>query len=183
MWLNYPLLPSPKDEREPTKTYMLQTCEATISQFKGIADLACLMLVKIMKLIKVCIKAFPKAIEKDAPWTRFLEGRSGLCWDLQKAPTPACIMGFYARVQFLPSHYMVTWEEEFYTGFFEYQSSIFGPLVKDYGARFIAYQAMEMKNPLHHFLESEEKERKYRQWKEGLKAILAQEEIDQHRLH
>ena len=34
---------------------------------------------------------------------------------------------------------------------------------------------MEMKNPLHHFLESEEKEQKY-QWKDGLKAILAQEE-------
>lgn len=116
--------------------------------------------------------------------TRFLEGRSGLCWDQQKAPSPDFVMGFYARVQFLPSHYMVIWEEDFYTGFFEYPSSIFGPLVKDYGARFIAYQAMEMKNPLHHFLESKEKEQKYCQWKDnGLKAILAQEAMDHHREH
>ena len=47
---------------------------------------------------------------------------------------------------------MVTWEEAFYTGFFEYQSSIFGPLVKDYGLCYVAYQAMEMKNPLHNTL-------------------------------
>ena len=149
MWLNYPLLPSPKDDREPTKTYMLQTCEATILKFKGIADLACLMPVKIMNVIKVCIKTFPEAIKKDTPWTRFLEGQSGLCWDLQKAPSPAWLMGFYARVQFLPSHYMVTSEEAFYTGLFKYQSSIFGTLFKDYRARFVAYQAIKMKNPLH----------------------------------
>ena len=87
-------------------------------------------------------------------------------------------MGFYARVQFLSSHYMVTWEEAFYTGFFEYQSSIFGPLVKDYGTSYVAYQAMEMKNPLHDTLESAEKEQKIRQWQAGLKAIIEQEELD-----
>ena len=39
---------------------MLQTCEAIISQFQGVPDLACIMLHKIMKLIKVCIKAVPQ---------------------------------------------------------------------------------------------------------------------------
>ena len=162
-WLNYPLLSSSKNDTEPTKAYMLQTCEAVISQFQGIPDAACIMLKKFMKLIKVCIKAFPDKIKMTAPWTRFLEERKGLCWDLQIASTPECIMGFYARIQFLPSHYMVTWEEAFYTGFFEYQSNIFGPLVQDYGLRYVAYQAMEMKNPLHDTLESAEKERKIRQ--------------------
>ena len=157
---------------------MLQTCEAVISQFQAVPDLACIMLKKIMKLIKVCINTFPEKIAVTAPWTRFLEGRKGLCWDLQTAPTQECIMGFYARVQFLPSHYMVTWEEAFYTSFFEYQSSIFGPLVEDYGTRYVAYQAMELKNPLHATLKSAEKERKIRQWQAGLKAINEREELD-----
>lgn len=78
MWLNYPLLPSPKDDREPTETYMLQACEVVISQFQGVPDLASIMLRKIMWLIKVCIKAFPENIEMTAPWTQFLEGRKGL---------------------------------------------------------------------------------------------------------
>ena len=54
-----------------------------------------------------------------------------MCWDLQTAPTPPILMGIFARVQFLPAHYLIIWEEAFYTGFFEYQSNIFGPLVQD----------------------------------------------------
>ena len=137
MWLNYPLLPSPKYDREPTETYMLQTCEATISQFKGIADLACLMLVKIMKLIKVYIKAFSDAIK------RTLHGQGSWKEEVVYAGTSRKLLhqlaswGSMQECRFLPSHYMVTWEEAFYTGFFEYQSSIFGPLVEEYGARFI----------------------------------------------
>ena len=91
-------------------------------------------------------------------------------------------MGIFARVQFLlPAHYLVTWEEEFYTGFFEYQSNIFGPLVQDLGARYVAYQALEMQNPLEHILESRERQQCMERWEEGLRQIQHQHQMDKAR--
>ena len=63
---------------------------------------------------------------------------------------------------FLPSHYLQTFENAFYTGFFEYQSHIFGPLASDIGSRrLIAYQAMECKFPLRDMIEDARRERDY----------------------
>ncbi len=137
-------------------------------QLTGIPDLAFVMLCKIIDMLTTCIETFPATIETKAPWTRFLEGRKGMCWNLQTTPTPRILMGIFARVQFLPTHYLVTWEEAFYTGFFEYQSNIFGPLVQDLGARYVAYQTMEMQNPLEDILESRERHERMERWEEGL---------------
>lgn len=76
-----------------------------------------------------CIKEIHNSIHMKAPWTMFLEGRQGLCWNLQLAPSPKIIMGLFARLMFISSHFMHTFEDAFYTGFFEYKSHIFGPLV------------------------------------------------------
>ena len=70
----------------------------------------------------------------------------------KQAPMAPVLMGIYAQILFLPAQYMTTWEEAFYTGFFEYQSHIFGPMLHDLGARYVAYQEMEMQNPLHNLL-------------------------------
>ena len=66
------------------------------------------------------------------------------------------------------SHYLQTFEDAFYTGFFEYQSHIFGPLVHDLGARLVAYQAMELKFPLRDMIEDARRERNH---KRNLKAL------------
>ena len=84
-------------------------------------------------------------------------------------------MGIFARVQFLPGHFLVTWEEAFYTGFFEYQSHIFGPLVQDLAAKFVAYQAMEMQNPLEDILESQERQTRVDRWEQGLQQLQCQQ--------
>ena len=170
-WLNYPMLPPPESNKEPTESYMLQTLEQTVNQFKGVPDLACMMLTKICKMLIACIEDFHNSIHTRAPWTRFLEGRTGLSWNLQLAPTPNVLMGLFARLQFMPSHHMQTFEDAFYTGFFEYQTRVFGPLVHDLGARLVAYQAMELQNPLHDILEDAQRERDYQRYQRGLAYI------------
>lgn len=160
-WLNYPLLPAHPANEEPTEACMLHTLKQAIQQFKGVPDLACQMLIKICKMILACIEDFHESIHTRATWTRFLEGRQGLSWNLQLALEPQKIMCLFARLHFVTGHYLQTFEDAFYTGFFEYQSDIFGPLVRDFGARLIAYQAMECKYPLRDMIEDTRRERNY----------------------
>ena len=163
-WLNYPLLPAPEGMRESTEHYMKQTLTQAINQFQGVPDLACQMLMKIASMILVVIDEFHQQIHTRAAWTKFLEGRQGLSWNLQLAPPPRVIMGLFARLQFMASHFMQTFEDAFYTGYFEYQSKIFGPLVEDMGARLVVCQAMELQNPLRDILEDTRQERDYQRY-------------------
>ena len=57
-------------------------------------------------------------------------------------------MGIYARVQFLPSYYMQTFEEMFTTGFFEKGLAIFGPNAKNPTLRYVAYKEVEVGDPV-----------------------------------
>ena len=150
---------------------MLSTLEQVCEQMKGVPDLACQMMIQIANLIIACIKEFHDSIHTRAPWTRFLEGRKGLSWNLQTMPDPQVIMGMYACIQFMPGHYLHIFEDAFYTGFFEYQTKVFSPLVQDLGARLVAFQAMELKNPLRDILEETRLERDYQRYKRGLERI------------
>ena len=122
---------------------MLQELNNTIELYKAIPDLSCLMLVKICKMLITAISTFQHSAETNAPWTRFFEGSHGLCWDLSLTPDANILMGLYARIQFLPSHFLLTFEEAFYTGFFEHAqpSRIFSPLITDYAAQYVAFSA------------------------------------------
>ena len=90
-----------------------------IQLYIAIPNLACLMLVKICRMIIACISTSQKIEGVPSTWTRFFEGSRGLCWDLSKTPTHQIIVGLYSRLQFLPSHFMLTFKEAFYTGLFE----------------------------------------------------------------
>ena len=46
----------------------------TIELYKAIPDLACLMLVKICKMLLAAIETFQHTAATNAPWTRFFEG-------------------------------------------------------------------------------------------------------------
>ena len=65
-----------------------------------------------------------------------------------KAPSMQILMGIYSRVIFLPAHFMVTFEEAFYTGFFEVQSNLFSMLNQDLRSRYVAFMQMEKEMPL-----------------------------------
>ena len=80
-------------------------------------------------------------------------------------------MGLFARVQFINGYYMQTFEDAFHTGFFEYESHIFIPMVQDLGAPLIAYQAMEQQHPLRDIVEDARRERDYQRHKQGLDYI------------
>lgn len=56
---------------------MVQECKASIMCYQGIPDLACLMLIKICKMIVLCIETFKDVDATGAPWTRFFEGNQG----------------------------------------------------------------------------------------------------------
>lgn len=170
-WLNYPLLPMPESRGEPTEEYILETLERVCEQFKGVPHLACQMMIRIASLIIACIKDFHDTIHMRAPWTKFLEGRQGLSWNLQTTPDPQIIMGMCARIQFMPGHFLNTFEDAFYTGFFEYQTKIFSPLVEDLGARLVAFQAMDLKNPIRDILEETKRERDYQRYKKVVEYI------------
>ena len=107
---------------------MIETLDGVISQLKGIPDLMCIMLCKIPKMIVIAIDTFHNIEQTDHPWTKFFEGSHGLCWNLLQAPSRQVLMGLYARIIFLPAHFLVTFKEAFYTGFFETQSNIFSLL-------------------------------------------------------
>lgn len=110
--------------------------------------MACIMLVKVAKMIVMAITTFHDLEQMGHPWTRFFEGVNGLCKNLQKAPPRQVLMGLFARVIFLPSHNLVTFEEAFYTGFFEMQSNIFSLLNTNNSSTFIAFMKMEIEMPL-----------------------------------
>ena len=90
-------------------------------------------------------------------------------------------MGLYARIQFLPSHFLLTFEECFYTGFFEQPqpSRTFSPLITNYAARYVAFSAAKDKNPHSLQLISFEQQLRLRQWEAGLRKIQEDECIDQ----
>ena len=113
--MNYLVLPEPKQGRAPTERYMVETLNGVIHQLKGIPYLSCIMLVKVAKMIVTVIQTYHDIEQTGHPWTKFFEGAHGLCWNLLKAPSTQLLMGFYARLIFLPSHFMVTFEEAFYT--------------------------------------------------------------------
>ena len=57
-------------------------------------------------------------------------------------------MGLYARCIFLPSQWMVTFKDCFYTGFFEVESHIFLLENQDPQSIYVAFMTMEMEHPL-----------------------------------
>lgn len=69
-------------------------------------------------------------------------------------------------------------EDAFGTGFFEYQSNIFGPVFHDIDTRLVAFQAMEMQNPLRNIMEESILECNHQWYLEGFAYISQREVLD-----
>lgn len=102
------------------------------------------------------------------PWTKFFEGAHGLYWNLLKAPSRQVLMGLYARLIFQPSHFMVTFEEIFYTRIFEVQSNLFSLLNTHLQSRFVAFMRMEIEMPLKDVLADVELEHQITKYRKRL---------------
>ena len=150
--MNYPLLPEPAPDRKPTKKYVADTLNNYIHRLKGIPDLCCVMLSKIARMIVTIITSVNDMAQAGAQWTTYFKGPDGLAWDLQESPSKEILMGLYARCIFLLAHWMVTFEEAFYTGFFEVETKIFSLMNQDPQSRYIAFRTMEVDRPLTYVL-------------------------------
>ena len=98
------------------------------------------MLVKLAHYLLLVVNTFTKALPSHTPWEIFLEGQERLTFYLNIGPNYLQTMGLYARTQFLPFHYMQTFEEIIVTGFIDNGLSVFGPNVKNISARYVAYK-------------------------------------------
>ena len=78
--------------------------------------------------------SFNPLLESQHPFNCFLEGHNSIKWNLATMLPPPIIMGLYARLQFMPAHFMQTFEEAFLNGYFVQQSNIFGSLNPKYNA-------------------------------------------------
>ena len=75
-------------------------------------------------------------------------GTTQLAKDFEKGPLPQHVHGLFAKLRFLPSHYIKTFEEMTQYGFIEgYQSSYFAPTTCP-KTRFIVYQVEDVDMPL-----------------------------------
>ena len=75
-------------------------------------------------------------------------GTSELAWGFQRGPIPQSVHGLFARVRFLSSHYLQTFEEMIQYGFVEgWQASCFGATAR-LQARFIAHHLESVEMPL-----------------------------------
>ena len=79
-----------------------------------------------------------------------------MAWDLGMAPSKDILYGLYARCIFLPAHWLVTFEEAFYTGFFEIKTKIFSPINQEPRSRYVAFMRMEVERPLWDVIEETE---------------------------
>ena len=127
------------------------------------------MLSKIARMIVTIITSFNDMAQAGAHWTTYFEGPGGLAWNLQEAPSKEILMGLYARCIFLPAHWMVTFEEAFYTGFFEVESKLFSLTNEDPRSKYIAFRTMEVDRPLTDVIAEAELKAKIARFKGGLK--------------
>ena len=77
-------------------------------------------------------------------------------------------MGIYCKAIFLPTHFMVTFKEAFYIGFFEVQSTLFSTINNNRRNRYVAFMRMEKEMPLKDVLADAELERRIRRFRQGL---------------
>ena len=126
------------------------------------------MLTKFAKMIVTIITSFNDMAQTGQHWTTYCEGPNGLAWDLSMAPSKEILMGLYARCIFLPAHWLVTFEEAFYTGFFEVESQIFSLMNQDPRSRYVAFMRMEVEHPLRDVAAEAEMQQRIQRFKRAL---------------
>ena len=94
------------------------------------------------------LTCFDDAKLVDIQFWQFNVGTAELAWDFQRGPIPQQVHGLFARVHFLLSHYLQTFEEMIQYGFVEgWQASCFGATARPQ-ARFIAHHLESVEMPL-----------------------------------
>ena len=129
-WLNYHFFAEPRGP--PSLGYMRTALRQIIHIVRdNKPNIACRMMHKICLMLSAVINTFKNTEMTKIKWTTFLEGHKALIFNLNDTPKMKVIYGIFSRLEFLPSHYMQTFEEAFCTGYFEIDSQLFMPICKD----------------------------------------------------
>ena len=106
--------------------WFVKRCKDTLKQFKHVPEFTIQLLCKILRMLITALTCFDDAKLVDKQLWRFNVGTSELAWDFQRGPIPQQVHGLFARVHFLPSHYLQTFKEMIQYGFVEgWQASYF----------------------------------------------------------
>lgn len=122
-WLNYPKMSAPT---KGLTFYFVQTSQAAQAKCADVPDLACKMLEKIADMLIAVATAFQNEY---------------IYYDLSQYPLAAKLMNLYARVIHLSARYMMTFEDAYHTGFFEYPGAVFSPFEVYVNTHYKRYQA------------------------------------------
>ena len=135
-------------DEEFDEKWFVKQCRDTIKQFQHVPEFTSQLLCKILRMLITALTCFEDAKLVDRQFWRFSGGTSELAWDFQRGPLPQQVHGLFARVRFLPSHYLQTFEEMIQYGFVEgWQASCFGATARPQ-ARFIAHHLESVEMPL-----------------------------------
>ena len=149
---------------------MVDTLNYIIHILKGIPYVSNVMLVKIAKMLITVITSFNDMAQAGAHWTTYFEGPRGLAWDLSMAPSKDILYGLYARCIFLPAHWLVTFKEAIYTGFFKIETKIFSPINQEPQTRYVSFMRMEVERPLRDVIKEAEHEDRVKRMKAALRS-------------
>lgn len=147
--LNWPQIRGPATKDALTEHWMAKQSKYFIKLFKRVPDYTCHFLVKILRMIYVCLTVFEEAKKRDRTFWKFNMGTRELAWDFKTGPTPQQVHSLWARVRMLPSHYAQTFKEMIQYKFIEgWMSSCFAPTALPI-ARLTVHQLKDVQMPLH----------------------------------
>jgi hypothetical protein len=126
MALNYPNIPSPRHYAEIIDEWFLKQCRTYSKIYADVPDITCKIFCKILRLLIRVFTEFQEIRLYERTWHHFNLGDARLAWDFNLAPDPKHVHGLYARIRYMKSSDMKTFEEMFTTSFIEaYNSSCF----------------------------------------------------------
>ncbi|KAI5066693.1 hypothetical protein GOP47_0019317 [Adiantum capillus-veneris] len=138
--LNYPSLPETEEGQELTEEWFVSKIDAIEREYEAVPDPTILMLLKILHMLKVCIEGF-EDVKLQTNWHAFDFFGAGLAFTFGLGPMECQLHGYFARLQYLPAHYLNTFEEAFVTNFFKQGASfVFGPQPELVHHRWVVHQ-------------------------------------------
>ena len=121
------MIPGPSLDEDFDEKWFVKQCKDTLKQFQHVPEFTSQLLCKILRMLITALTCFEDAKLVDRQFWRFSVGTSELAWDFQRGLVPQQVHGLFARVRFLPSHYLQTFEKMIQYGFVEgWQASCFG---------------------------------------------------------
>ena len=85
--LNNPLGPKRPHDQPLNKVWFLEACANVEAKFKDVMDLPCLMLIKIVQLLSMCINVFQDIQHQRTDWYKYDKPYQGLAFNLNELPT------------------------------------------------------------------------------------------------